>query len=359
MPHKGLWVNGDATQEVKYVPGDYKVEAGDLLLKTICVAVNPGDYGHPEKFGAINTIEGFDAVGEIVEIGDGVTGFKVGQKVLTFTRGIGPAKYGASQEYFLALAASSWLFDEERMSEEQAATIPLTLCTACDGLYNKMRPPLPLPWSGTRCDWPILLWGASSQVGIQAIQFAKFSGCSPIIVTASPKQHQYLRSLGADVVLDYKDKSVVDKIRNTIPDNKTLRHAFACVDLDIAPIETVVEEGGSISLALPPTRPSPKHHVEMVTAGIIHDQEDFNAPGFNFVGGVEPRDTAGGKTLSDLMVWTLAEAGKKYQLPRVRRLSGRGLYDALEAYELMRKNEISAEKVVWRMEETPALESAA
>lgn len=45
MPHKGLWVNGDATQEVKFVPGDYKVEAGDLLLKTICVAVNPGDYG--------------------------------------------------------------------------------------------------------------------------------------------------------------------------------------------------------------------------------------------------------------------------------------------------------------------------
>lgn len=45
MPHKGLWVNEDATQEVKYVPGGYKVEAGDLLLKTICVAVNPGDYG--------------------------------------------------------------------------------------------------------------------------------------------------------------------------------------------------------------------------------------------------------------------------------------------------------------------------
>lgn len=151
----------------------------------------------------------------------------------------------------------------------------------------------------------------------------------------------------------------MDKIRNAIPNNKTLRHAFACVDLDIAPIETVVEEGGSISLALPPTRPSPKHHAEMVTAGIIHDQENFNAPGFNFVGGVEPRDTAGGKTLSDLMVWTLGEAGKKYQLPRVRRLSGRGLYDALEAYELMRKNEISAEKVVWRMEETPALEGAA
>lgn len=37
-------MNADATQEIKEVPGDYEVEAGDLLLKTICVAVNPGDY---------------------------------------------------------------------------------------------------------------------------------------------------------------------------------------------------------------------------------------------------------------------------------------------------------------------------
>ncbi|OBT54324.1 hypothetical protein VE04_05550 [Pseudogymnoascus sp. 24MN13] len=102
MPHKGLWVNEDATQEVKDVPGYYKVVAGDLLLKTICVAEiqeimdcqEQFSFGasdrDTEKFGAINTIEGFDAVGEIVEVGDGVTGFKVGQKVLTFTRGIGP-----------------------------------------------------------------------------------------------------------------------------------------------------------------------------------------------------------------------------------------------------------------------------
>lgn len=96
------------------------------------------------------------------------------------------AEWGGSQEYFLALAATCWKFDETVLSEEQAATIPLTTCTAGDGLYNKMRPPLPLPWEKP-CDWPILLWGGSSQVGIQAIQLAKFSGCNPIIATASPK----------------------------------------------------------------------------------------------------------------------------------------------------------------------------
>lgn len=97
-----------------------------------------------------------------------------------------PARYGAAQEYFLAQASTSWLFDEKVLSEEEAATIPTTLCTACDGLYNKMQPPLPLPWEGPS-GWPILIWGAGSQVGIQAVQFARASGCSPIIATASPK----------------------------------------------------------------------------------------------------------------------------------------------------------------------------
>jgi NADPH:quinone reductase-like Zn-dependent oxidoreductase len=50
-----------------------------------------------------------------------------------------------------------------------------------------MDPALSLPWEEKKSDWPILLWGGASQVGIQAIQFAKLAGCSPIIVTASKK----------------------------------------------------------------------------------------------------------------------------------------------------------------------------
>ncbi|CZR65551.1 uncharacterized protein PAC_15451 [Phialocephala subalpina] len=54
--------------------------------------------------------EGFDTVGEIVEIGSGVTGFEKGQKVVTFATGIGPAKYSAFEQYFLAQASTSWTF---------------------------------------------------------------------------------------------------------------------------------------------------------------------------------------------------------------------------------------------------------
>src|ERR1700740_3133097 len=97
------------------------------------------------------------------------------------------APYGASQEYFLTQALTSWKFDETKLSDEEAATIPVTLCTAADALYNKMDPVLPLPGSGQVFGWPILIWGGSSQVGIQAIQLAKQSGCDPVITTSSPK----------------------------------------------------------------------------------------------------------------------------------------------------------------------------
>lgn len=96
------------------------------------------------------------------------------------------APYGASQEFFLTLAETSWLYEADRLSEEQAATIPLALCTAGDALYNKMNPRLPLPWEDPS-NKPILIWGASSQVGIHAVQFAREAGCAPIIATASPK----------------------------------------------------------------------------------------------------------------------------------------------------------------------------
>ncbi|KAH7091697.1 hypothetical protein FB567DRAFT_617346 [Paraphoma chrysanthemicola] len=356
MPHKGIWVNADTSQEIRTVEGNYSPPKGDLLLKTICVGVNPADYKHPEVFGAVETIEGFDVVGWVQQVGPDTFGFAPGDKVVTFTRGIGPPEWGGSQEYCLALAKTCWKLDADKLSEDQAATIPLTACTAGDGLYNRLKPPLPLPWSsGPGCDWPILLWGASAQVGIQAIQFAKASGCSPIVVTASPKQHEYLKSLGADHAFDYRDKDVIEMIKAVIPPEKHLKHAFDCVGTDIELLESTVEAGGSLVLALPPVRPSPNHHAEMAIAGTIHDLESFRAPEFKFHEDVEPKDSDGAITLQKLMTWTFEQVGKAYKPPKVRRLSGKGMYDAFECFALMRENKISAEKVVWRMSETPDL----
>jgi len=44
MPHKALWVNHDATQEVKYIEGGYQPSEDELLIKSICVGINPADW---------------------------------------------------------------------------------------------------------------------------------------------------------------------------------------------------------------------------------------------------------------------------------------------------------------------------
>lgn len=143
------------------------------------------------------------------------------------------------------------------------------------------------------------------------------------------------------------------KVRGVIPASKKLRHAFNCVDASVELFDNAVEQGGSIILALPPTKKYLNHHVEMAVAGTVHDLETFRAPEFKFHEGREPRDSYGSTILRSVMTWTLKEVGVRYQPPRVRTMSRRGMYDAFEAFNLMRENRISGEKVVWRMSETP------
>lgn len=58
---------------------------------------------HSEVFGATETIEGLDAVGQVVELGPGVTDFHVGQVVLTIGRGIGARKLTTFPQKYLAV----------------------------------------------------------------------------------------------------------------------------------------------------------------------------------------------------------------------------------------------------------------
>jgi NADPH:quinone reductase-like Zn-dependent oxidoreductase len=231
------------------------------------------------------------------------------------------------------------------------------------------------------------LWGGATQVGVQAIQLAKLAGCSPIIVTASKKvscnkspirsilhllvwkheiecslhQHEeYLKSLGADFVLDYKDPSIEAQIRAYLPPDKVLRHAFDCAGAYPEAFKSVVEPGGSIVLALANRGDYPNHRVERAIGGYIHVLGAFDAATFSYNAGTE-RDEKAGRIARELIAWTMTElrtdvGERKYQPPRVRRLGGRGMYDALEAFRLMKRNEISGEKVVYWMEETPEVQ---
>jgi NADPH:quinone reductase-like Zn-dependent oxidoreductase len=101
----------------------------------------------------------------------------------------------------------------ESLSFEKGVVLPLAVSTACSGLYPKNLLNLPLP-SATKPEKngkTILIWGGASSVGATAIQLAAASGAT-IITTASPANHDLVKSLGADFVFDYKSSAVVEDI---------------------------------------------------------------------------------------------------------------------------------------------------
>ncbi|KAL4861987.1 hypothetical protein BDV12DRAFT_203465 [Aspergillus spectabilis] len=100
----------------------------------------------------------------------------------------------------------------ENISDVEAATLGISIATVGQGLYRTLGLPLPTePLAKSEHEF-ILIYGGSTATGIFGIQFAKLSGLK-VIATASPHNFVYLKSLGADVVFDYRSPTVAADIR--------------------------------------------------------------------------------------------------------------------------------------------------
>ncbi|EIN12415.1 NAD(P)-binding protein [Punctularia strigosozonata HHB-11173 SS5] len=98
----------------------------------------------------------------------------------------------------------------DNVTEDEAASLPMTIATACLGMYNKNKDGqhgggaerTPFWKSSTRyAGQPFIVLGGATSIGQFAIQFARLSSFSPIIVTASEKYTDWLKSLGATHIL--------------------------------------------------------------------------------------------------------------------------------------------------------------
>jgi NADPH:quinone reductase-like Zn-dependent oxidoreductase len=126
----------------------------------------------------------------------------------------------------------------DTMSFERASVLPLGLSTAACGLFQKDHLALQYP-SATPAPTgqALLIWGGSTSVGANAIQLAVAAGYD-VITTASPRNFDYVRGLGASQVFDYNAKTVVKDITKALT-GKTLAGALAigatsgeaCVDI--------------------------------------------------------------------------------------------------------------------------------
>ncbi|WP_010197667.1 zinc-binding dehydrogenase [Bacillus sp. m3-13] len=180
---------------------DPKEGNGELLVRVTAVALNPVDYkvatnGNPAW--SYPHIVGVDLAGEVVSVGEGVSGFKAGDRVAVHTN---LAKKGAFAELAVVDARAAGRIPDE-VSFEDAASILCAGMTAYEAVVQKLN---------TTHKKNILIHAGAGGVGGFAIQLAKMQGLK-VFTTASKSNHDWVKNLGADVAIDYKEESVTDRI---------------------------------------------------------------------------------------------------------------------------------------------------
>ncbi|KAH0636496.1 hypothetical protein KY290_036920 [Solanum tuberosum] len=173
----------------------------EVLIKLEATSLNPLDVRFqkgvarpfvPRKFPFIPCI---DVAGEVVEVGSNVVKFKAGDKVVALLNTIiggGLAEYAVAKE-------SLTVQRPEEVSAAEGAGLPIAALTAHKALVDIAG--IKLDGSGPRMN--ILVTAASGGVGHYAVQLAKL-GNTHVTGTCGARNIEFVKSLGADEVLDYK-----------------------------------------------------------------------------------------------------------------------------------------------------------
>src|SRR5437764_1791119 len=186
------------------VVNDHKIPAvveGQVLIRVRASSFNYHDVftvrGMPGIKVPLPVVIGLDMAGDIVEVGAGVTGWTVGDRVLVNPlnkkKGLmGEMMDGGMAEYCL-VAADQLIAMPAGVSFEQAASLPVAYGTA-----HRMLVTHDTVKQGQR----VLILGASGGVGTGCVILAKHLGAEVIACTSSPEKMQKLKELGADEVIN-------------------------------------------------------------------------------------------------------------------------------------------------------------
>jgi len=157
---------------------------GQILLKMHAAGMNRGELivGHAVKAGGPAKAAGGEGAGEVAKVGEGVTGFKAGDRVMGRCS-------GAFAEYSL-MDAREALAMPKTLSWEEAACVPLAFMVVHDMLIAQGRL--------KAGEW-LLVTGISSGVGVSALQTAKALGAKVIGTSGSQEKLEKLQGMGLDV----------------------------------------------------------------------------------------------------------------------------------------------------------------
>lgn len=144
---------------------------------------------------------GLEAAGEILELGEGVSGFSVGERVTAVLN------FGGFAEEVLA-NVSDLMMMPEKLDFAAAAAFPIAYGTGHMGLVQKAR---------LQKGESLIVHGASGGVGLAAIDIGKAVGARVIAVTSGDDKIAAVLEQGADHVIDYKNGEIRDQIKDLLP----------------------------------------------------------------------------------------------------------------------------------------------
>jgi len=172
-----------------------------VLVRVRACGLNRADLGMTRGHahgaaGGVGTVLGMEWAGEVAELGPGVKGVKVGDRVM----GSGAAAFA---EY--TLADHGRLFSTpSNMNFEEACTLPIALTT----MHNAV-----VTVGGLQAGQTVMIQGASSGVGLMALQIAKLKGASLVVGSSTdPVRRARLKEFGADLAVDSSDPDWVDSV---------------------------------------------------------------------------------------------------------------------------------------------------
>lgn len=177
---------------------------GDVLVRVVAAAINPVDWKIREGYfkdmlpHRLPLIPGWDVSGVVAAVGPGVSGFQVGDEVYSRPD---ISRDGAYAEY-IAVRANELAPKPAGLDHVHAAAVPLAALTAWQALFEN---------ANLQAGQSVLIHAAAGGVGTYAVQLAKGRGAR-VIATASAANHDYLRALGADQVIDYRSQRFEDAV---------------------------------------------------------------------------------------------------------------------------------------------------
>jgi len=186
-------------------------QSGQVLVQVESVAVNPIDtyirsgavaMQLPDPF-----IIGCDFAGVVHQLGEGVTGFAVGDRVWGSNQGL-LGRQGTFAQYIAVDQA--WVHPlPGSVAFEDAAAVALVAITAHLGLFRDAK---------LKAGETILVIGGTGGVGSMVVQMAKLAGAKVITTAGSDSKAATAHALGADEVISYHKEPIVDAIAKIAPD---------------------------------------------------------------------------------------------------------------------------------------------